>query len=147
MSAACVKTGGVYRPPRRQKLPKHGQSMHRGLMRKFHLPHGRNVTAKAAGFLFRVRNDDEDTRLVPEYNVGDFDGLITSDKLHWDDNLESIRSMEFSGKTISILGMDSPDDFMPPTWIEIMQLRDAFMSSGAKSVDYIHYEDDIFRDM
>lgn len=112
-------------------------------MRKFRLPHGRTVATKAAGFLFRVRDNDDD--IFQGYANGDFDGLIMSDKFKWDHELEFIRSMQIAGKAVSILGMDSPDDFMPPTWIEIMQLKDAFISSGAKSVDYIHYEDDSFK--
>lgn len=93
--------------------------------------------------MFRVR-DDDDSANAPEAS-GDFDGLIMSDKVHWDAQLEAIQSMEVSGKAISILGMDSPDDYMPPTWVEILQLRDAFISSGARSVDYIHYEEDSFK--
>ena len=115
----------------------------RSVMRKFHLPHGRTVATKAAGFLFRVRDNEDD--IFQGYANGDFDGLIMSDKFKWDHELEIIRSMQITGKAVSILGMDSPDDFMPPTWIEIMQLKDAFISSGAKSVDYIHYEDDSFK--
>lgn len=125
------------------KWSKQRSSTRRSVMRKFRLPHGRTVATKAAGFLFRVRDNDDD--IFQGYANGDFDGLIMSDKFKWDHELEFIRSMQIAGKAVSILGMDSPDDFMPPTWIEIMQLKDAFISSGAKSVDYIHYEDDSFK--
>lgn len=125
--------------PKPIKTKKHDT---RTVMRKFHLPHGRDVATKAAGFLFRVRDDDQfDKSRI----IDDFDGLIVSDKYRWYTDLEFIRTLEIDGKAVSILGMDSPDDFMPPTWVEIMQLRDAFFSSGAKSVDYIHYEDDSFK--
>lgn len=127
------------------KLSKHRCATRRGVMRKFHLPHGRTITTKAAGFLFRVRDDEDDVHLFQGYANGDFDGLILSDKCSWNNDLESIRSMKVAGKAVSILGMDSPDDLMPPSWMEIDQLRDAFFSCGARSVDYVHYEDDSFK--
>lgn len=93
---------------------------------------------KAAGFLFRI--DDERERGA----IQDFDGLIVSGTNTWDEDLLGIKALDIAGKSVSILGMDSPDDFMPPTWVEVMQLRDAFISCGAQSVEYVHYEDNTF---
>ncbi len=77
--------------------------------------------------------------------ISEYDGLVLNeDKYGWARELEEIRSWNLCGKYVSILGMDNPDTVMPPTWVEIMQLRDAFIHSGAKSVDYIYYENDTF---
>ena len=96
----------------------------------------------AAGFLYKVQDEPE-----PD-SQGDYDGvIITGSKSRWHEELAHIRDMEISGKCVSILGMDSPDTVVPPTWCEVMQLRDAFMIGGAKSVDYVHYESDIFNDL
>lgn len=141
--AVCLHRGGAKHPKQRSWHLHNKNTQVANPRRKFYLPRGRIATTKAAGFLFRVR-DDDDSANAPEAS-GDFDGLIMSDKVHWDAQLEAIQSMEVSGKAISILGMDSPDDYMPPTWVEILQLRDAFISSGARSVDYIHYEEDSFK--
>jgi len=110
-------------------------------LRKFHLSRGRTVTAKAVGFLFRVRDDDQDRE--ESYAAGDFDGLVIGDKYLWEEELKAIRSMEdqLSNKRVFILGINSPEDFMPPSLVEVIELRDTFMQSGAKSVDYVHYED------
>ena len=95
----------------------------------------------AAGFLYKVQDEPE-----PE-SQGDYDGVVMTSKSRWYEELAHIRDMEISGKCVSILGMDSPDTVVPPTWCEIMQLRDAFMEGGARSVDYVHYRSDTFDDV
>lgn len=121
--------------------------------RKFYIPNGRSVQCKAAGFLYRVsdekekKDEQEDEETFDSYDdhLCDFDGLIvTEDKYRWAADLENIRCLNLRGKCVSILGMDSPDNVMPPTWMEIMELRNAFMQSGAISVAYVYYEDGTF---
>lgn len=134
--AMCLHRGGAKYQKQRNWSPlnKHTQVANR---------RSRIATTKAAGFLFRVRDDDDSANEAEE--AGDFDGVIWCDKDHWHAHLAAIRSMEVFGKAISILGMDSPDDFMPPTWLEISQVRDAFVSSGASSVEYVHFDEDSFK--
>ena len=121
--------------------------------KKFHIPNGRSVQCKAAGFLYRVtdekdkKDEQEDEETFDSYDdyLCDFDGLIvTEDKYRWAADLENIRCLNLRGKCVSILGMDSPDNVMPPTWMEIMELRNAFIQSGAGSVEYVYYEDGAF---
>ena len=101
--------------------------------------HQRSVSCECAGFLYKLADDhDHDADFQGEY-----DGVImAASPTCWYAELANIRDLELSGKRVSILGMDSPDTVIPPTWIEVMQLRDAFMEGGAKSVDYVHYERD-----
>ena len=101
----------------------------------------RSVKCAAAGFLYKVQDEPQ-----PESH-GDYDGVVMTGKSRWYEELAHIRDMEISGKCVSILGMDSPDTVVPPTWCEIMQLRDAFMEGGARSVDYVHYRSDAFDDV
>lgn len=139
----CI-ISGARRNPRRHFPAKTKRPSIVGVgLRKFHLPKGRTVFTKAAGFLFRIEDESHLAHMDTAYR--DFHGLIVSEPKSWADDLDGIRSLDIEGKAVSILGMDSPDDLMPPTWVEVMQLREVFISCGARYVEYVHYEDDAFK--
>lgn len=71
-----------------------------------------------------------------------YDGLVSTHEASWYSELAAIRALNLQGKKVSILGMDSPDTSIPPAWMQIMQLREAFVEGGARSVDYVYYEDE-----
>lgn len=99
--------------------------------RKFHLPQGRTVKCKATGYFFRILDD----AVFDEY-----DGLVIGHEDVWSEELQRIRDLQLEGKHVEILCIDDDTTFNMSTWLEVFQLRDAFLQGGACEVDYVYYE-------